>query len=91
MAYLEGKLRRRADDDSEHTGYVLEVEVEMTDVEDAGELFEEQVALTGDVRMLDFPERGKILVFKATSAAAIETDGEEDEDGENEEYQEDSK
>ncbi|MGI8649690.1 MAG: hypothetical protein ACR2KW_04840 [Rubrobacter sp.] len=77
MAYLEGKLRKRAED-SEHTGYVLEVEVEMTEVEDADDLFAEQIAITGDVRMLDFPERGKILVFKATSAAAIETDDEED-------------
>ncbi|WP_119069368.1 hypothetical protein [Rubrobacter indicoceani] len=77
MAYLEGKLRRRTEN-SEHTGYVLEVEVEMTEVDDADDLFGEQVALTGDVRMLDFPERGKILVFKATSAAAIETEDDEE-------------
>ncbi len=31
-----------------------------------------QVALTGDLEFVDYPERGKVLVFKATSAAAIE-------------------
>lgn len=82
MAYLEGKLLAHADSSDgtggEHTGYVLEVELDVSEVGDADDLIGEHVALTGDVRMLDFPERGKILVFKATSAAAIEGD-EEDE------------
>ncbi len=72
MAYLEGQLRRRNETEGEHTGYVLEVEVEMSAVQNAGELVGEQVAVTGGVEILDYPERGKVLVFRATSAAAIE-------------------
>lgn len=79
MAYLEGRLRRSAEvAESEHTGYVLEIEVDMSDVLEAEDLVGEQVALPGEVTLIDFPERGKILVFKANSAAAIE----DDEDGE---------
>ena len=72
MAYLEGQLRRRSGSEGEHTGYVLEVEVEMSAVQNTGELVDEQVAVTGEVEILDYPERGKVLVFRATSAAAIE-------------------
>lgn len=82
MAYLEGKFRESPEGSGEHTGYVLEVEIEVSDLENLAELGGEQVALTGDVRLIDFPERGKILVFKATSAAAIE--GEDDEEYEDE-------
>jgi len=77
MAYLEGQLRRRDETGGEHTGYVLEVEVEMSAVQNTGELVDEQVALTGEVEILDYPERGKVLVFRATSAAAIEEETEE--------------
>jgi hypothetical protein len=79
MAYLEGQLRRRSGTEGEHTGYVLEVEVEMSAVLNTGELVDEQVAVTGDVEILDYPERGKVLVFRATSAAAIEEEPEETE------------
>jgi predicted RNA-binding protein len=80
MAYLEGKLRRETGSvESEHTGYVLEVEVDMSEVVEAEDLLGEQVALPGEVTLIDFPERGKMLVFKANSAAAIE-DEEEDEE-----------
>ncbi len=75
MAYLEGQLRRR--NETEHTGYVLEVEVEVSAVQNAEELVDEQVAVTGEVEILDYPERGKVLVFRATSAAAIEEEPEE--------------
>ncbi|MGH3087238.1 MAG: hypothetical protein ACRDSJ_07965, partial [Rubrobacteraceae bacterium] len=75
MTYLEGRLRR-SETEGEHTGYVLEVEVEASAMKDAEELAGEQVALTGDVELIDFPERGKILVFKATSAAGIEDEEE---------------
>lgn len=80
MAYLEGRLRR---DESgrasgEQTGYVLEVEVDMSEVREADELVGEQVALPGDLTLIDFPDRGKILVFRANSAAAIESDDEDD-------------
>lgn len=79
MAYLEGRLRRNTEAaESEHTGYYLEVEVEMSEVLDAEDLVGEQVAIPGEVQLIDFPERGKVLVFKANSAAAIEDD-EEDE------------
>lgn len=71
MAYLEGNLQRYSGD-SEHTGYVLQIEVEMSGVENVEELVGEQIALTGDVEIIDFPERGKELVFRATSAAGIE-------------------
>ena len=56
----------------EHTGYVLEIEVDVSAVQDAEGLANEQVALTGDIEFVNFPERGKILVFKATSAATID-------------------
>jgi hypothetical protein len=79
MAYLEGQLRRRNETEDEHTGYVLEVEVEMSAVQNAGELVDEQVAVTGEVEILDYPERGKVLVLRATSAAAIEEEAEETE------------
>jgi hypothetical protein len=79
MAYLEGQLRRRNGTEGEHTGYVLEVEVEMSAVQNAGELIDEQVAVTGEVEILDYPERGKVLVFRATSAAAIEEEAEKTE------------
>ena len=79
MAYLEGQLRTRDEMEGEHTGYVLEVEVEMSAVRNTGELVDEQVAVTGEVEIVDYPERGKVLVFRATSAAAIEEEAEETE------------
>ena len=82
MAYFEGQLRRKTDDtEEEHTGYVLETEIDMSAIEDADELIGDQIAVTGDVEIVDFPERGKILVFKATSVAVLEED-EEDEESE---------
>ena len=77
MGYLEGQLRTGAQNGGEHAGYVLEVEVDMGAVGNAGELVGEQVALTGDVEIVDYPERGKVLIFRATSAAAIEEEVEE--------------
>ena len=77
MAYLEGQLRRRGAAEGEHTGYVLEVEVEMSAVQNGSEFVDKQVAVTGEVEILDYPERGKVLVFRATSAAAIEEEAEE--------------
>ena len=82
MAYLEGRLRGdAAGAGSEHTGYVLEVEVDMSAVQNAGEIVGEQVAVTGEVEIVDYPERGKVLLFKATSAAAIEEEVEEEVEG----------
>jgi hypothetical protein len=73
MAYLEGRLRGNiAGLEGEHTSYVLEVEVDMSAVQNAQELAGEEVAVTGDVEFADYPARGKVLVFKATSAAEIE-------------------
>jgi len=80
MAYLEGRLRPSTESEGEHAGYVLEVEVEMSAVGLADELVGEQVAVTGDVEIVDYPERGKVLVFRATSAAAIEEEAEEAEE-----------
>ncbi len=78
MAYLEGQLRGNiAGSEGEHTGYVLEVEVDMSAVQNAEELVNEQVAVTGEVEFADYPERGKVLVFKAMSAATIEEEIEE--------------
>ncbi len=71
MTYLEGRLRE-VTEAGEHTGYVLEVEVDLSKVQDAEELADESVAVTGDVEFVGYPERGKILVFRATSAATIE-------------------
>lgn len=77
MAYLEGRLRENAAvSGEEHTGYVLEVEVDMSAVRDAEELVGGQVAITGSLEFTDYPERGKELVFRATSAAAIEEEAE---------------
>ena len=80
MAYLEGQLRGNVADESEgeHTGYVLEVEVDMSAVQNAQDILGEQVAVTGEVEIVDYPERGKVLIFRATSAAAIEEEIEED-------------
>ena len=73
MAYLEGRLRMHTGgSESEHAGHVLEVEVDMSAVGDAGELADEQVAVTGEVVIVDYPERGKVIVFRATSAAAMD-------------------
>lgn len=77
MGYLEGQLRTSTESEGEHAGYVLEVEVDMGAVGNTGELVGEQVALTGSVEIVDFPERGKVLIFRATSAAAIEEELEE--------------
>jgi hypothetical protein len=79
MAYLEGQLRGNVADGSEgeHTGYVLEVEVDMSAVQNRQELVDEHVAVTGGVVIVDYPERGKVLILRATSAAAIEEEGEE--------------
>ncbi len=81
MAYLEGRLRRNVDE-GEHTGFVLEVEADLSAVENTEELANEQVAITGEVVIVDYPERGKVLIFRATSAAAIEEEEEELEEGE---------
>ena len=79
MAYLEGQLRGNVSggSESEHTGYVLEVEVDMSAVQNAQEIVGEHVAITGEVVIVDYPERGKVLIFRATSAAAIEEETEE--------------
>lgn len=63
---------QRYSEEDEHAGYVLQIEVEMSGVENVEELLGEHIALTGDVEIIDFPERGKELVFRATSAAGIE-------------------
>ena len=81
MAYLEGRLRRNAEE-GEHTGFVLEVEADLSAVENTEELADEQVAVTGEVVIVNYPERGKVLIFRATSAAAIEEEEEELEEGE---------
>jgi hypothetical protein len=80
MAYFEGQLKR-ADIQAgeEHTGYVLEIEMDVSAIEDADEFLGDQIAVTGDVEIVDFPERGKILVFRATSVAVLEEDEEDEE------------
>jgi hypothetical protein len=79
MAYLEGQLRGDvAGGGGEHTGYVLEVEVDMAAVQNAREIVGEHVAITGEVEIVDYPERGKVLIFRATSAAAIEEEVDEE-------------
>lgn len=78
MAYFEGQLRRKTNDtEEEHTGYVLETEIDLSAIEDADDLVGDQIAVTGDVEIVDFPERGKILIFKATSVAVLEEEDEE--------------
>jgi len=73
MAYLEGRLRVHTDgSEGEPADHVLEVGVAVSAVGDAGELAGEQVALTGDVEIVDYPERGKVMIFRATSAAAMD-------------------
>ena len=81
MAYFEGLLRRATTEaGEEHTGYVLETEIDMSAIQDAEALAGDQIAVTGDVEIVDFPERGKILVFKATSVAVLEEDEDEDDE-----------
>ena len=79
MAYFEGQLKRaRTEAGEEHAGYVLETEIDLSAIEDADELVGDQIAVTGDVEIVDFPERGKILVFRATSVAVLEDEEEEE-------------
>jgi hypothetical protein len=81
MAYLEGQLRGDiVGVGGEHTGYVLEVEVDMSAIQNVEDLEGEHVAVTGEVVIVDYPERGKVLIFRATSAAAIEEEAEETEE-----------
>ena len=80
MAYFEGQLKRAdIEAEEEHTGYVLETEIDMSAIQDVEELLGGQIAVTGDVEIVDFPERGKILVFRATSVAVLEEDDDEEE------------
>ena len=75
MAYLEGWLRRADNEPAgEHTGYLLEIEADLSAVEDMEEMVGDQLAVTGDVEIVDYPERGKIMVFKVTSSAVLEED-----------------
>lgn len=81
MAYFEGQLKRASTEvGEEHTGFVLETEIDMSAIPDTDELVGDQIAVTGDVEIVDFPERGKILVFRATSIAVLEEEDEEDEE-----------
>ncbi len=81
MAYFEGQLRRASTGaGDEHTGYILETEIDMSAIQDAEDLVGDQVAITGDVEIVDFPERGKILVFRATSVAVLEEEDEDEEE-----------
>jgi hypothetical protein len=78
VGYLEGYLHRQSDvKEGEHTGYILHVEVELSSLEAVEELLNERVAVTGALELIDYPERGKELVFKVTSAAAIDENVEE--------------
>jgi hypothetical protein len=81
MAYFEGQLKHAdTEPGEEHTGYVLETEIDMSAIQDVDELLGDQIAVTGDVEIVDFPERGKILIFRATSVAVLEEEDEEDEE-----------
>lgn len=83
MAYFEGWLRRAENEpEGEHTGYLLEIEADMSAVEDVEELVGDQLAVTGDVEIVDYPERGKIMVFRVTSSAVLEEDEEPEEESE---------
>lgn len=85
MAYLEGWLRRADNEpEGEHTGYLLEIEADLSAVEDAEEMVGDQLAVTGDVEIVDYPERGKIMVFKVTSSAVLEEDEELEDEPEEE-------
>ena len=79
MAYLEGRLRGDAagEPEGEHTGHVLEVEVDVSVVQNAREIVGGHGALTGDVVIVDYPEREKVVIFRATSEAAIEEETDE--------------
>ncbi len=83
MAYFEGWLRRADNEpEGEHTGYLLEIEADMSVVEDVEDLVGDQLAVTGDVEIVDYPERGKIMIFKVTSSAVLEEDEELEEEPE---------
>lgn len=83
MAYFEGQLKRATTEaGEEHTGYVLETEIDLSGIEDADELVGDQIAVTGDVEIVDFPERGKILIFKVSSVAVLEEEVEVEDEAE---------
>jgi hypothetical protein len=52
----------------------------MSAIQDVDELLGDQIAVTGDVEIVDFSERGKILVFRATSVAVLEEEDEEEDE-----------
>lgn len=78
MAYFEGHLRRATDEEG-HDGYILEVEVDLSAVQNAGEMVGRQVAVTGDVEIISDSERGKILILRAASAAEMDEEEEDEE------------
>ncbi len=81
MAYLEGWLRRAENEpEGEHTGYMLEIEADLSGISGLEELIGDQLAVTGDVEIVDYPERGKIMVFKVTSSAVLEEDESDEEE-----------
>lgn len=81
MAYLEGWLRRADNEpEGEHTGYMLEIEADLSAISGLEELVGDQLAVTGDVEIVDYPERGKIMVFKVTSSAVLEEDEPDEEE-----------
>ena len=69
MAYLEGQLRGGiVAVGDEHTGFELTVEVDMSAIEDADTLADKTVAVSGEVFLKNYPERGPFLILEAKRA-----------------------
>jgi hypothetical protein len=69
VAYLEGQLRGGITAiGGEHTGFELTVEVDMSAIDGADTLADKTVALSGEVYLKNYTERGPVLIFEAKRA-----------------------
>jgi hypothetical protein len=74
VAYLEGQLSGGiVAIGGEHTGFELAVEVDMSAIRDASGLDGKTVALSGEVYLRNYTERGPVLIFEARRATEKRT------------------
>ncbi len=69
MAYLEGRLEGEiVGIGGEHTGFELAVEIDMSAIPNSAELHRKTVAVSGEVFLKNYVERGPVLIFEAKRA-----------------------
>jgi hypothetical protein len=55
---------------------ILELKIDISGARNAQEFLDEQVTVIGEVEIMDYLERRKVLIFGVTSAATLEEDSE---------------